>query len=53
MGDPYPDLEELFQFLSRNSVRWDARVRNGAMPSDWFQFLSRNSVRWDAVKSPG
>jgi len=37
-----------FQFLSRNSVRWDhghvpGPLQGGAV----FQFLSRNSVRWD------
>ena len=38
-----------FQFLSRNSVRWDLhrRVRVGAPGVVPFQFLSRNSVRWD------
>ena len=39
-----------FQFLSRNSVRWDQnRARwSRARPSQ-FQFLSRNSVRWDNI----
>ena len=41
--------ELLFQFLSRNSVRWDPREydANRARYSFEFQFLSRNSVRWD------
>jgi len=37
-----------FQFLSRNSVRWDPlgfALLNFQQNS--FQFLSRNSVRWD------
>ena len=37
----------MFQFLSRNSVRWDV---DGKYLDDEilkFQFLSRNSVRWD------
>ena len=37
-----------FQFLSRNSVRWDTfiQIRIVSQPT-LFQFLSRNSVRWD------
>ena len=37
----------LFQFLSRNSVRWDPSRWPCAPRKPWFQFLSRNSVRWD------
>jgi len=37
-----------FQFLSRNSVRWDEDDRAFALSLyETFQFLSRNSVRWD------
>jgi len=42
------DPDRQFQFLSRNSVRWDLDsslvVPSFSAP---FQFLSRNSVRWD------
>ena len=38
-----------FQFLSRNSVRWDHSIIDGISAINHrFQFLSRNSVRWDA-----
>jgi len=36
-----------FQFLSRNSVRWDLKYQERSSPPCKFQFLSRNSVRWD------
>ena len=37
-----------FQFLSRNSVRWDTDyAATYAKDVGGFQFLSRNSVRWD------
>jgi len=37
-----------FQFLSRNSVRWDCWPHFPMRTSNLgFQFLSRNSVRWD------
>ena len=37
-----------FQFLSRNSVRWDPRPGSRREhDAHTFQFLSRNSVRWD------
>jgi len=39
-----------FQFLSRNSVRWDLARRGGLLEQQaLFQFLSRNSVRWDPI----
>ena len=38
-----------FQFLSRNSVRWDQATPIVTFSSYRFQFLSRNSVRWDRV----
>jgi len=39
-----------FQFLSRNSVRWDVEAYIKDRVEDWaFQFLSRNSVRWDRI----
>ena len=38
---------DLFQFLSRNSVRWDLHTRPPSPTGNPFQFLSRNSVRWD------
>ena len=43
-----PRLTPMFQFLSRNSVRWDALIFGSYEgPQLTFQFLSRNSVRWD------
>jgi len=43
-----------FQFLSRNSVRWDIVGSIWCIsPSIWFQFLSRNSVRWDSLERGG
>jgi len=36
-----------FQFLSRNSVRWDRGKAIHPRTCYQFQFLSRNSVRWD------
>ena len=36
-----------FQFLSRNSVRWDFAPEWIYTEDIKFQFLSRNSVRWD------
>jgi len=36
-----------FQFLSRNSVRWDESEFDFIEDLGVFQFLSRNSVRWD------
>ena len=40
-----------FQFLSRNSVRWDQQILGrGCLAIKMFQFLSRNSVRWDLIR---
>jgi len=47
---PVRSLNEIarFQFLSRNSVRWDTDyAATYAKDVGGFQFLSRNSVRWD------
>ena len=40
-----------FQFLSRNSVRWDDPNQPQLNQcNEKFQFLSRNSVRWDFLR---
>ena len=47
-------LVHQFQFLSRNSVRWDPSGQGSSIQASVsFQFLSRNSVRWDtAARQP-